>query len=387
MEGSPNIRLEQSVEGSAIHFEPGTHPQTDSDHLKLYQSFANGNIETFAWNTQVGERIKSYAFTAPTLLLTIDDLAPQPVSLYPLFTPHQEAIYSWIALPARPNKLHQSGKIYVVKGDTDFYRLPQAILPNVKEPDSLKEQMDTQQKSDAKNAVQLDQNALAGETVGIGAIGAILWGASKLMSLSTATQNMSRRQFLRKSIATATGIAVAGSMIRYALPEATAVVPNEPIEEFLQTLSSVIRPRIARSTFIDGRTALLLAKAEDAVLENPTQATNVVVIGDEHADMAPTYMQDKVQRNTAITAYAQELLGVAQQVYGKYYHLSPNQIPPQVTNSLLDYVTQVDIIEINDPGGSSFQPNFPSTVDQQISVIKSFNSPQVEEAIKILRSQ
>jgi hypothetical protein len=387
MEGSPNIRLEQSAERSAIHFEPGTHAQTDSDHLKLYQSFANGNIESFDWNKEVGERIRSYEFTAPALLLTIDGLAPQPASPYPFFTPHQEATFTWVSLPARPNKLNQAGKVYVVKGDTDFYRLPQAILPNVQEPDSLKQQMDIQQKSDDKNAVQLDQNALAGETIGVGAIGAILWAASKLLSPSSANQQLSRRQFLRKSIATATGIAVAGSMLRFALPEATAVVPNEPTEEFLQTVSNIVRPRIARSTFIDGRTALLLAKAEDAQanLTNAAQVQNVVIMGDEHADMAPTYMQDKKQRNTAIAAYAQELLAAAQQVYGNYYHLSPDQIPPQVTNSLLDYVSQVDIVEVTDPGGSSFQPNFPSIVDQQFTAINRFNSPQVEEAIKDLR--
>jgi hypothetical protein len=74
MEGSPNIRLEQSAEGSAIHFEPGTHPQIDSDYLKLYQSFANGNIETFAWNTQVGEKNRYRSFNGPQMEEAIKNL-------------------------------------------------------------------------------------------------------------------------------------------------------------------------------------------------------------------------------------------------------------------------------------------------------------------------
>lgn len=47
-------------------------------------------------------------------------------------------------------------------------------------------------------------------------------------------------------------------------------------------------------------------------------------------------------------------------------------------------LSQVDIVKVTDPGGPSFQPNVAQTIDKQFSPYKSFNSPQMEEAIKDL---
>jgi hypothetical protein len=54
----------------------------------------------------------SAAFAALALLLTIDGVPPQPLSAYSLFTPLEEATNIWTRLPARPNKLNHTGKIY-----------------------------------------------------------------------------------------------------------------------------------------------------------------------------------------------------------------------------------------------------------------------------------
>src|SRR6266852_7182343 len=94
---------EKSSEGDTIHFEPGIHPRTESEYTAIYEDFNRGNLEPKnMWNKEVGARIASYAYDAPALLLSIDGLEPQPPSAYPLFTPHQEAMYTWVSLPARP---------------------------------------------------------------------------------------------------------------------------------------------------------------------------------------------------------------------------------------------------------------------------------------------
>jgi hypothetical protein len=389
MEGLSNIRLEQSNDSSAIHFEPGTHPLTDNDIAAVYTNFTQGNLDAHGWNKEVGERIASYAYNAPALMLTIDGLEPLPHTPTRLYSSLQEAGILWTHLPARPNQLHHSGEVYVVKGD-NYLRIPQTVLPDGIEPINLFKQMDAQNAADLENANNVRLEAIGEETAGIAALGLALWSASKLLSPSAMKQQMTRRRFLSNSIATAAATATAGSILRIPLPNMIADMPSEPTEEFLQTVANIVRPRITRSVFIDGRTALLLAKAEDAqtalVGEIP-QMTNVVVMGDAHTDIEPTYLRDKSGRDHAIAAFAQELLSIAKQVYGSYYHVSPDQITPQATQSLLKYVSQVDVVKVTDPDGSSFQPYFPRIADKQITLYKSFNSPQVEEAISQLRPQ
>src|SRR5437016_665670 len=103
-----------------LHFESGRHPATDRENATVNNGFSSGDLDTHGWNKEVGERVASYSFDVPALLLTIDGVPPQPASPYPLFPPLQEASNMWVRLPARPNKLNHTGKLYVVKADTDY---------------------------------------------------------------------------------------------------------------------------------------------------------------------------------------------------------------------------------------------------------------------------
>src|SRR5205823_1906144 len=146
-------------------------------------------------------------------------------------------------------------------------------------------------------------------------IGTLLWATNKFLPHSLTQQRVSRRELLDKSLKVALKTTILGSLLRYPLPYVTTLASNEQTEEFLQTVANVLRTRIVRSTFLDGRTALLLAKADDAqaALSSSLPTENVVVMGSAHVDMAPTYMQNKQERNTAIAAYAQELLDTGKQ--------------------------------------------------------------------------
>lgn len=379
MEVSLGVAPETKTERSEVHFEPDVHPITDHEMAALYTNFTQGNLEAHGWNKEVSERIASYAYNAPTLLLSIDGLEPIPHTPKRLFSPLQEASILWTHLPTRPNQLNHTGEVYVVRGDNCYLHIPQVVLSGGEEPINLFSQVDARSAADATDASELNLEAIGEETADIAALGAILWGASKFLSPSNMSQQMSRRRFLSKSLAAVAATATTGSILRAALPNMTANASNETTEEFLQTVANIVRPRITRPVFQDGRTALLLAKAEDAQVvftEEIPQATNVVVMGYAHADMAPTYTQDKGERNNAIVSFAQELLDIAKQVYGSYYHVSPEQIPPQATQSLLNYVSQVDIVKVTDPGGQSFQPSIAQTIDKQVTLYKSFNSPK-----------
>ena len=383
MERQTSLIPEIVAQSHNIYFEPGFH----GGYTEAESAFSRGNLDAHAWNTETVQRIISYAYDAPALLLTLDSLEPVPPNQKPLNTPRQEASTVWIDLPARPNKLNHTGKVYVVKGDSYQLQIPEAVLPNAKDLSGFSQQMSTIVQKEAYNDISAEANAILEETAGIASLGLLLWGASKFIRPSIPMQTISRRKFLERAIIATTATTVIGSLARLTTSNIAAEASNEPTEEFLQTVGNIVRPRLVRSTFIDGRTALVLAKAEDAqaISADLLQATNVILMGNRHMEMAPTYLQDREERNTAIVAYAKDLLDTAKQVYISYFHISPKSIPLQVTQFLLNYVSQEDIVEVTDPGGLSFQPNVTQSIDKQVTLYKSFHSPQVEEAIKPLR--
>ena len=116
---SANHHPWKTDEEGVLHFESGRHPLTETEFTKIYKDFYSGDLDSHSWNKEVSERIASYAFDAPSLLLTIDGIPTQPRSTYPLFTPVEDAIYDWVRLPARPNMLNHTGKLYLVRGDND----------------------------------------------------------------------------------------------------------------------------------------------------------------------------------------------------------------------------------------------------------------------------
>src|SRR2546429_233052 len=131
------------------------------------------------------------------------------------------------------------------------------------------------------------------------------------MNGKSGEQTKSRRKIFNKSKVAILRGNGAGKIFRYLQPNNLyANISYVTTETFLQTVDAVVRPRLAQPVFLNGRTALLIAKAEDAqaALPNNSEAENVVVMGDGHLDMAATYKQDTGERNKAIVAYAQELL-------------------------------------------------------------------------------
>src|SRR6266516_1453043 len=207
MENPSSLFNKKRIKENSIHFEPGIHPTTQREVDSLHQAFANGDLDAHVWNTQVGERIASYAYDKPGLLVTIDSLAPNPSSSYPFFTPLQEATDVWISLPSRPNNLNHTNSVYVLKGDSLYYRLPQAILPTQKEPESIRKQMETLTATQEGAISQTLQSEIYGQATATLALGVVLWGASKLLE-----QKMSRRKFLSTGIAAGTTAFLGGEI-------------------------------------------------------------------------------------------------------------------------------------------------------------------------------
>lgn len=74
METLPAHLLEAQPQRSAIHFEPG-----DNEFInEASKGFNRGNLDAHVWNTEVGERIASYAYNAPAIALAIDSVGSEP---------------------------------------------------------------------------------------------------------------------------------------------------------------------------------------------------------------------------------------------------------------------------------------------------------------------
>lgn len=141
--------------------------------------------------------------------------------------------------------------------------------------------------------------------------------------------------------------------------------------------------------WLDGRTAMLIAKHEDAMdsLRDkkylPQTAKGAIIMGNAHVFKANLYMHDKTTRDTAILTFARQTIGIADKFIYDHYSF-PTEQRAELTNLLLDYFSTLEINHVSDPG---IPPGVKLTdyIEENIRPVATFKSPQVENAIKSLR--
>lgn len=391
----PTLIPEEQTNMSDIHFENGIHLSTDTDLNSLHNEFSQGNLNAHAWNKEVEKRIASYSRNAPALVIGIDSQSPLPRGNY-AYDYESEGIFTWQWLPARPYNLNHSGTVYVVKGDIQYGAIPMAEMPSLTQiPDSIFQYAVKSQGAEEQAVKNTVKNTLCIESVSLFIGFAILMGGIKVIKTPSRkpTQGrelikkpLSRRDFLRITALSLTGAATTVSPWAQLLPsQFTATASNEEIMKFWQGVDQIVTPMLSRSTYADGRTELLRRKMEDVQVKNIVEFTGaeyVELMGNAH------HLNNSLNKKTraeAITALAREMITVGKQLYKSYYQVPEDHIPATAINNLLDYIAQIDLIKVSDPGGPDIQPNFPNQIMNHVVPFGRFYSQQVEEAIKVLR--
>ncbi|HYT42086.1 MAG TPA: hypothetical protein VEP90_07055, partial [Methylomirabilota bacterium] len=364
-------------------------------------------------------RIATYTYHAPGIVMGIDGL--QPLDTFFVNNPYLPPYVTreaniWYGIPARPNKLNQHGRLVVVIADVLGDEVADhafALRHHIKLPRKSTYQeasyvwrsnQEAQQVSDS--AILTEDATAATASIALGlAIGKIMKEGAKYLPKQDASQQpaeeqinpllakkhrMTRRAFMKKALQYTAAGAVATQLLnigRNEVHDLAGHAQDEPTEQLWETIDSYLKPRLLTSTWLDGRSDRLVLATDDARKEPgiPQQAEAIVMVGVNHNAVVQEDLRNPSQRGTAARAYAEELLSMTKQIYAGYYHIPVEEVPDGVTNAFLDYFTTGELVEVIDPEGPSFQPEFGSHLKRYVQNRGTFHSPQLEAAIAHLR--
>lgn len=388
------VGVEKETAGqSVIHFEPGVHPLSAREYQAISDGIGRGNLNNHYWNPEVTGRIRSYGYNTTSLFIALDGEAPSsmfPDDRYKIIST-SETKATWANLPARPNELNQSGIVYVVKGDSDVIHLPEIIFADDPEKAlALSLSIGLEESDDivsGENTAYI-LSRMGEEMIYGSGMFAITLAYLKLHAkeknperkIHKKTNNFSRRNFL-KGVVLLVG---AGLMLKPPLqPYAADFAARSSTEddmEFWKRIDQLTYFNLSDQVFTDGRTALLMTKAE-ALREIHPESEQVVLMGNNHETMADK-LRNKTERSKRIQAYAKLLIDIGRQFYLRE---RGKELPAELINRILDYLAQTDVVQVTDPGGPSVQPGLKEKIKDFVIPYSSFKCQEILDATQEMR--
>ncbi len=294
-----------------IHFEPGVHPFPYADIVlrhpttrQLRERFDAGDLTAHAWNPQVAERMRQYQ----PYVIGLDSVT----GAYKAPADRD----SWIWLPGSPKAMTSRDNVYIVGGDLLHFQLMGPTFFG----DSFQKQLGGQ---GWENVIQYAKGTLGLELVGEH----VVLPASMFLLYRTFSSNKNkgdevrdpaRREFLKK-VAAGIGTLAVLSFFGKLAPIARSYSPTPAVEDLGRRITDIIKP-ITRSTWLEGRTALVISKTIESMgkLDLPQGANGSVVMGFPHDYEAGRLLTDKQARMEAIRNYAQEFFEFVYPNYPSY---------------------------------------------------------------------
>ncbi len=371
-------------------FEVGRHTINDKERKQIEARFEKGDPDAHRWsyNPELETRLVAFA----PQVLTIDSL--------PITGKNLNKKWAWLISPARPRKINPLG-FYAVAGDVPSYLykgIARSLGAYMEKPEDsfLNTTLEIINENELNNPVYDEylkkQKRLSVAALLVSAISNVSYIYSKW---SQGTEpSIGRRGFLKGMAAFAALTGTAGllnaekTFIKEYGPRKFTYSITEQQKEFWQSLTSYT-DEMPPDVWLDGRTAMLIAKHEDSMhflRQNKyltETAKGAIVAGYTHAYKADLYMHDKIARETAIHAYTKQAIEITNRFIYDHYKIPAYQ-RAELTGSILDYFSTVEINHVSDPG---IPPGVKLTdyIETNIQPVATFKSPQVENAIKSLR--
>ena len=357
--------LEKSPSKYIIHLEPGIHSFPGSNLLgvpsgeEVKQKFESGDLTAHKWNPQVAQRMKQYS----PLVLGLDSV---PGLAVPDFR-------HWEWLPASPHDMSGRDSMYLIGGDLlhwqymddpEFYELGWS-----------------------KVADYVKKGSAEG-------ISNLIVASVSIAALRYYQEKFSRRRFLKGGLA-ALGAAAAGLFLGKSAPVIQSYSPSSSTEGLSQVVTDLTKPWFSESKWLDGRTALIIAKTLEAmeILDLPTGTQASVVLGYPHLYEAGRLLTNKEFRKKTIREFAQEFFEETKDLttgdradwekdeelmeelirdYGGIDGWVKFSIFTSFASSTISQITQPQSLTVKNPA---------STVAGLFKEIKIFESPEVKEAL------
>lgn len=120
----------------------------------------------------------------------------------------------------------------------------------------------------------------------------------------------------------------------------------------LQNITNLTRPIFSGTPWLDGRTAVLLAKAQAGLKEMGAKqgASATVIVGFPHAYEAERLKKDPTGRAALIQTYAKEMINVCTKILDEFIKDPESKVSNEdLTDFVLAYLTTTEIYELYDP--------------------------------------
>lgn len=341
---------ETNSEYPNIRFEPGLHGSlADSEEA---------NFEL--WNSEVATRLEKYK----PEVIAIDGVMASPDRS---FRPDLELK----RLPCLPGEINpENPEFFFIRGDPGSFPVLAILASSQNSAETYEILCRLREKLsfDYKKWFMI-------ESLGPPSAGGFL-----LSNAMMKKEWLSRRKFLKSVIGMGCWFTVSISLFgsRLAIVIGAAGSETEQSRENFQKLATILRPRLKEhSWWVDGRTALLAAKTEEAIdiLGKPKGTNAAIVMGPGHTFEGQRLLENKEARKEVIRRFAEKTILICDDVLSEYGFGGDR---PAAHQAMLKEISLTDILWVGDVRKGMSKP----ALEKRVRLIESFMSPQVEEAIK-----
>lgn len=372
---SPELTKPQRIE-----YISGDHTETQEEANTLRDKTLKGDLSNHGWSKNTAEITRQVA----PRILAIDGLSPSRGRLVNKSDFSQKEKQDiWVhGLPARPRDINPQGVVIIIAGDILYRSMPFGETLNAADARKLQEVLDAKDDKalkDPETAKKIEKLALVFPPMLVAVLASV---ASTQEHHQEKKGLISRRTFLRGAALASGSVAVLGiaNTIAYL---SSAKAPNTTVSQIDQKILDLGRRfSVTKDNYLNGRTALLIAKAEEAASLGltPPDSKAALLMGSAHTPEAQHLLHDKNARKQAIHDYAAEYVGAIRELRT----LFPGIPEDEAIHQMLDIFAQADIGEVTDPG-TDFSKDPTDLISTYVSYVGHLDSREVLEAVKDLR--
>jgi hypothetical protein len=363
---------------SKLYFEPCVHP-TDQDVVNsTVKDLKTGDIDAHLWDDAARERMREYS---PSVI-SIDSLDPiQPDNKGDVELDLSAKEWIWSLMPGRPSQINGGDRIVVVAGD-NLYNDPNANsfgqlafrASNIAVDFSLVKIGGNVADEYIKEAREYfrDYDPISGQY---------------LDPSRDAMKPINRRSFFKLASYIGLGVVAFSDQIFPYIPSRSAIEAEQKIDNIADDIFLYDNPAIdSLLTYIDGRTALLIAKMSDVLNgdfkeSKSTKRIGSIVMGDGHANRSEELMVNPDLRADCIRAHMEAMLAA---VPADHTYFRGRWTNRQKFQYLHWAETSLQFYEVTEPDDKKLKQDYHAEIERTVSYIGQAVSPSVSRAIESL---
>lgn len=357
-----------------INIEPGVHPTHEDEQQKVFDATEQGDANSHAWNSAVRRRISTYR---PSVI-AVDSACPV-INTEEIDFAYKAAL--WTLMPGKPSELNDTEEILLVAGD-NVYGGPD---PNTLTRTLIRSSVLYGSTYAGAKIAMATYDRLKSDPRKLGSSEAEVYDwekveASEAEQDATKTKQMTRRTMLGimgGAFALATGLSS-----RFAAESPFGFATDTMAE--VDTRYSKIDPDHAIDLdgsydYVDGRTALLIAKLQETLSLKGVKDPAALVVGDAHLSKASLLLGDAKAREEYIRRHSELVINDAKKDINFFAEPSNTD---QRAQRALEKQTRTQVYRVREPSETAFRANPQKEIDRVITLVEEWDSFSVTSATK-----